>query len=464
MIVRTKYILALLLTLGLLAGCAKEGLISDKDIPESEVAPDDDETSDDDDSAEEQEEEETTPRVREGQMPEIRIIVNSKDFQNLCQRSKDTYIKGNIEFIDSNGWYSDSLALSISFQMKGRGNSSWDNEKKPFRLKLDEKHRVFGMKANRDWALIANYNDKSLLRNTLGYKVSKICGMAWTPKVRACDLYINGDYYGSYLLAQHKEVAGEKVDIDTSTDYYLEVETANFEANYGERIMPIGCPIQFKDPRWPEMDATRQQYIKSYLREWSQAVYDHDFQKAFTLMDTMSFVNYFIIEELAKNIDGNFRKSTFLTKQANKKLVVYHIWDFDIAFGNCNYMHSEFLPDSRGIYGHDPTGWYVKVVDERKKSSGLYQHLFQDPGFVAAVKARWQEVYPELCKLPEWIEEEARINRASYDNNFERWRILGRYIWPNPNPIPSDYDGELAFLKDFLSSRLEWMNSQISQW
>lgn len=403
---------------------------------------------------------EDSVRVRKGQMPAVRITVSEDDFNALCWWDKDTYIQGTITFEDPDKWYSDSTSLTVTFNMKGRGNTSWGNEKKPFRLKLDERHRVFGVKANKDWVLIANYNDKSLLRNTLGYKVSEICDLAWTPKVRACDLYINGDCYGSYILAQHKEVAHEKVDIDTTKDYYIEVETSGCDY----RIPLLGSPIHFKDPEWSEMDSTRQKYIKGYLNEWGEAVWNDDFDKVYEMMDMDSFVNFFIIEELAKNIDGNFRKSTFMTKVDGKKLVLYHIWDFDIAFGNCNYMHTEFQPDSNGIYGDDPEGWYVKVVDERKKSSGLYQHLFKDPAFVVAVKARWNKVYPELCTLPDWLVEEAAVNRASYDANFEIWPILGTYVWPNPYPISSDYDGELSSLKDFLTRRLEWMNTEINKW
>ena len=456
-----KFVYVLLAASLMLASCRKDDILPPSDDPEEQIDPSDPGTPDDPGTPSEPADTADVPRERVGRMPRVTITVDPSDFEALCWWDKDTYIKGTISFEDPDGWYSDSTSLSLGFQMKGRGNTSWGNEKKPFRLKLDSKHRVFGMKGNKDWVLIANYNDKSLLRNTLGFKVSKICGLAWTPKVRACDVTINGKDYGSYLLVQHKEVAGEKVDIHPElNDYYIEVETSGNDY----RIPLLGTPIYFKDPTLAEMGATREKYIRGYLNDWGAAVVADNFEKVYEMMDVDSFVNFFIVEELAKNIDGNFRKSTFMTKVDGQKLVLYHVWDFDIAFGNCDYMHSEFLPDSRGIYGNDPTGWYVKVVDERKKSSGLYQHLFKDPSFVARVKARWQEVYPSLCELPAWLEEEAAVNRESYDRNFQIWHILGTYVWPNPSPIPSDYDGELAFLKDFLSDRLEWMNSEISKW
>ena len=412
-------------------------------------------------------------RTRVGTMPSVHITVDAKAYSSLINRNKDTYINGTIRFEDPDKWYSDTTLLESPFQMKGRGQSSWGMPKKPFRLKLDENHhsKVFGMPANRDWVLIANYSDKSLLRNTLGYKVSRIVGLTWTPRVRACDVYINNAYQGSYLVVQHKEVAGKKVDITPVTpednseeavqgDYYIEIESN--DRDY--RTAKLRIPIIFKDPKKSELTDTQRKYIMTYIADWEAAVANEDFDKVWEMMDMESFAKFWVIEELAKNIDGNFRKSTFMTKERGKKLILYHIWDFDIAFGNCNFMHSEFRPDSNGIYGNDPTGWFVKVVDEQKKGNGLYQHLFRNADFVACCKAIWQQVYPELCTLPDWLEAEAAVNRDSYDRNFQRWRILGTWVWPNPDPIPSDYDGELSFLKSFLIQRLAWMDSEIAKW
>lgn len=412
-------------------------------------------------------------RNRIGKMPTVRITVNKSDYYRLINWDKDTYIDGTIRFEDPDKWYSDTTLLESPFQMKGRGQSSWWNEKKPFKLKLDENHhsKVFGMPANRDWVLIANYNDKSLLRNVLGYKVSRIVGLTWTPRVRSCDLYINGSYEGNYLVVQHKEVAGKKVNINPVTpedvdeeavqgDYYIEVETN--DCDY--RTPTLRIPIIFKDPKLSEMVSVQKSYIKGYLKTWVTAVSKDEFDKVYELMDIDSFAKFWIIEELAKNIDGNFRKSTFMTKERGKKLILYHIWDFDIAFGNCDYMHTEFRPDSNGIYGDDPEGWFVMTVDEQCKSNGLYQHLFRDSTFVATCKAHWEAVYPELCALPGWLEAEAAVNRDSYDRNFQRWPVLGVQLWPNPWPVPADYDGELAALKSFLTRRLEWMNGEISSW
>lgn len=452
-----RYILLTALMAGLVS-CRGDVIVPDpgETDPVSRDDPKEEPVEDPDDD----EKEEKTPRIREGEIPTVHISVNKSDLERL-QWDKTYWINGTVLFSDPDHWYSDQVTLDGKMQMRGRGQTSFWQPKKPYRIKLEGHEKVFGMAANRDWDLIANYNDKSLLRNTLGYKVSKVCGLPWTPRVRACDVYVNGSYEGSYLVVQHKEVAGKKVNINPEAgDYYLEVETN--ECDF--RTYRLRVPIHYKDPTYAEMTPTRREEIRKFIDDWDKAVSEDSFGQIWSLMDMASFVNYYIVEEVAKNIDGNFRKSTFMTKERGKKLILYHIWDFDIAFGNCDYMHTEFLPDSRGIYGNDPEGFFVKVVDEQAKGSGLFQHLFKDPTFVSAVKNRWQEVYPELKELGTWVRNEAAVNRASYDRNFERWDVLGTYLWPNPSPIPEDYDGELDALVDFYDRRIAWMNDAISAW
>jgi hypothetical protein len=333
-----------------------------------------------------------------------------------------------------------------------------------------------GFHKDKNYALLANYSDKTLLRNSLGFYMSELMGFPWTPQYRAVDVYLNGSYNGSYIIVQHKEVARKKVNITPIApdalsgealegDYYVDVESSDFVDNspscYKSEI--YGMHFQFKDPEVPQ--PAQKEYFMKYVRAFETCLQngkysDIDGYKQY--LDVDSFVNYYILEEIAKNIDGNLRKSTFMTKEKGRKLRIYHVWDFDIAFGNCNYMHSEFN-GSTGIYGDDPKTWFIKDIGRRGKGQGWYPNLFKDPEFVSAVKKRWQEVYPLLRKAPDFLDTEAEVNRASYDRNFTKWNILGKFVWPNP-VAPATYDGELEVLKNFYTTRVEWMNSEISKW
>lgn len=416
----------------------------------------------------EEEEEEEVERVREGEIPKIYLSTSSSI------SSKDYYVSGTIRFTDPDGWYSDLKDTTLNMQIRGRGNTSWGKPKKPYRVKLDGRLKAFGMKANLDWDLLANYCDKSLLRNKLGMKVSKIVGMEWTPKHRTCEVYLNNSYLGCYDLFQHKEVAKEKVDINLITpadapdagDYYIEIESSgnDFRTSNTGGSSNFRIPIIFKDPEASELTAAQQDYIKNWLLEMERSFGRKDYTEQTgyrKYLDMTSFAKFYIVEEIAKNIDGNLRKSTFMTKCAGQPLVLYHIWDFDIAFGNCNYMHTEFSPLSSGIRGENPEQFFVKNVDEQKSGNGLMQNLFKDPNFVAEVKRIWQEAYPELAELPEFLRSEAAVYDAAYRKDFNKWSNPKSDNWPEPTPYASTYDAALNKLVDFYQKRIAWLNTNI---
>ena len=152
--------------------------------------------------------------------------------------------------------------------------------------------------------------------------------------------------------------------------------------------------------------------------------------------------------------DGNVRKSSFLVLREGGKLEFYHQWDFDLAFGNANY----FADGNNG-----PTGWYVKDYDSNdNKGKGWYSRLFEDRAFVERVQARWDELYPELLKLDEFIDKAAEELGEGPGRNFKKWDILGTYVWPNVK-VTGSYEEEVKYLKSFYLQRLEWMNRELAK-
>lgn len=365
----------------------------------------------------------------------------------------NSYCQGTFVILDPDKHYSDVDDLRGSLQVKGRGNSTWGMPKKPLRLKFDSKSEVLGMPSEKDWALLANYADKSLLRNSLGMEISRIMGFPWTPRHVPCELYLNGIYQGVYDFFEHKETGKNKVNIDTDKDYYLEIEQNFDEANYFTTSYDV--PIQFKDPDKP--GAERIEFVKNYFKDFEDVLRSDDFadkDKGYqAYIDVDSWIDNFIVQELAKNIDGNVRKSSFLVLKDGGKLEFYHQWDFDLAFGNADYF-----PDGN----NGPTGWYVKNRDTNGQvGKGWYNRLFQDRAFVEKVKKRWKELYPELSELDEYIDKAAAELGEAPDRNFEKWKILGIYVWPNVK-VTGSYKEEIKYLKSFYMDRLAWMNKEIN--
>ena len=148
-------------------------------------------------------------------------------------------------------------------------------------------------------------------------------------------------------------------------------------------------------------------------------------------------------QALAKNPDGNVRKSTYITKEKGKPLEMYHVWDFDITLGNCNYTNFE-----------KPDGWQMRYVK-------WYNQMFHDPLFKQAVVERWNDLYPSLLEVPEFIDRQYRLMNGAEAANFEKWQILGQYVWPNKYVFDT-YQEEYGFLKDFYLDRLAWLNERIN--
>lgn len=376
--------------------------------------------------------------------------------------SRDSYISGSMTLEDPEGMYWDKPSVSATLQIKGRGNTTWNNyPKKPYRIKLDEKTKMLGIKGNKDWVLLANYSDKSLMRNTIAMEISRICGLEWTPRCRAVELYLNGEYQGVYDLFQKVEVAGEKVDI-TPDDIFLEVDTTQDEpVSFMTDIYAV--PVMFKEPTYPT--AAQQAFVKDYFSKIEKAMSGSNFGDPdagyAAYIDVDSFINFYIIQELTKNVDGALRKSTFLTLPAEGKLRVSCVWDFDLSLGNANYLSDKSLCNGKkGDNG--PEGWWVRYYCRTGKNACWYSRMFEDPSFTAALKARWNELKPQLDKVPELMDLLYDLNGEAYARNFKTWAILGKNVGPNL-VYPKTYKEELDYLKNFYNSRLAWMDTEINK-
>ena len=363
--------------------------------------------------------------------------------------SKDHYVNATFRFEDPSRFYTDEESLELTGRIKGRGNTTWGMPKKPYRIKLDEKAHVFSRWGNKDWILLANYSDKTLLRNIMAMEISRICGMSWTPMMLSVEVYVNGQYQGVYAFSDHKEIAGHRVNIEVATEtdleggYYLELEEAMDEPVCFKTVWDT--PVMFHEPEYPT--EAQQKYVREWFNGFEHALErvqgEHD-DAYRSYIDVPSFINYYIIQEITKNPDGNVRKSTYLTKEKGKPLEMYHVWDFDITLGNCDYTDFE-----------KPEGWQMRYVK-------WYNQLFFDPAFKKAVVDRWNELYPTLLtQVPAFLDRQHALMAGAESRNFDRWQILGVKVWPNYYYFPT-YEQEYAFLKEFYEARLAWLNDRIN--
>lgn len=382
--------------------------------------------------------------ARQASLPVVRLTTDD----GSPVTSKTVYKAGTIVIEDADSTF------TAQMEIRGRGNTTWDPEnipKLPYRLKLKERARLFGLSTDKSWNLLANWSDKSLLRNRVCFELSKIVGMEWTPRSVPVEVYFNGEYVGVYDFIEHRTISPERVNIDTkSGDIYFELEN-NLDSPVCWTT-ELGHPVNFKEPENPQQSQI--DYAKQFFKDFEDALSAKQYSRVYDeFIDVDSFINNYIVEEFSKDIDGILRKSTFLTLKNGGKLQMYNLWDFDITFGNCDYYQD----------GQEPwEGWWVRTHNQWGTARGWYWLMFQDPVFVEKVKQRWNEVYPDFQQFYYRIDKMAEEMGGAPKRNFEKWPILDKYVWPNYK-VTGSYKAEVEWLKENYLKRLEWMNTNINK-
>ncbi len=367
--------------------------------------------------------------------------------------SRDVYLNGTVA-IDPR----DGLAAPfapVTMKIKGRGNSTWEMPKKPYKMKLTEGAGPLGMPADREWALLANYADKTLLRNSVAMELSRRLGLPWSPRSRFVELTLNGNYDGTYLLVETVKIAPDRVAIaklspsDVAGDaltggYLVEVDQRRDGLVVYEGLEGT-VPIVLKEPDPPA--AEQQDYIAGILQAAEQALFSADFADPAAgyaaHWDVDTLVDWYLVEEILKNVDGDFFSSCYVSKDRGGKLRMGPVWDFDLAAGN----DDEDACD-------DPEGWYVRT-------GPYFARLFQDPAFAARARARWDEVkLTELDTIHEYIDSTAAYLEHAQAANFARWDILDTCVWPNPVCL-GNYRLEVGYMKAWLQVRMDWMDQNL---
>jgi hypothetical protein len=336
------------------------------------------------------------------------------------------------------------------------------------------------MPKENDWVFHGPYPDKSLMRNALAYHLGNLTGK-WSPRSRFFELYVNGTYSGAYTLVEKIKIDKNRCNIaslnpaDTIGDqvtggYVLKIdrpESGNVE-NYDYWISPYRAwtTLQqkvyfiFHDPDAEELNNYQKNYIKKYITDFENAMYSENYKDRVTgyypHINLQSFVDYYIINELARNLDG-YRISTFIHKDKDSKggkMTMGPFWDYDICFGNADFF-------SAG----NTSGW---IIDGMGNADGYampfwWQKFRLDPYFNSHLKRRWNELKEKFINttyLNHFIDSCAYEMRDAQVRNFRTWNILNTYVWPN-NYVGGSYANELTYLKNWLKDRITWMDAQI---
>lgn len=358
-------------------------------------------------------------------------------------------------------------------QIKGRGNYTWKWDKKPYALKFDSKREVLGMPAHKRWVLLANWRDRTLLRNDAAFWLSKEAGMPYTTRGQFVELEINGEHRGNYYLCEQVKIDENRVNItpldadgfaDLSGGYLMEIDSYWDELNKFKSA-EFNLNYMFKepddDPNDPSTDpgyASGYAWMENYINEFEKVlktksgVANHLYEN---YLDVDSAIWFMLLNELTGNRDffqgqPNYGPhSTYLYKDKGGKLVMGPIWDFDYeTFIPASY-YSSWGSSGFKWRGFDNTGYY-------------YYFLCYDQQFVDRIKALWNSKKAAFAGLTAYIDTMAA--------NITLSQQFDECLWPfhNEENRNDNHDYTLSFvdaiarMKTSFNAKLEWMDSEIN--
>lgn len=361
--------------------------------------------------------------------------------------SKDYYIGANMVLKEDVRTRAAGDVIESRVNIKGRGNSSWKFPKKPFRLKFDEKISLLDMHKDKSWVLLPNYNDKSMLRNSLAFYMSSISNLDYTPESHFVELIFNGKYWGTYLLCEKLKISNHRVAVGDD-GFLLEVDSrAPSEADsryFG--LSHLENVVNIKDPE-VEYSDENYRYAKDFVISAEEALFGRNFTDPKTgwqaYMDMDSFVDWYLIHEIGKNLDSNFDTSCFMHFARGGKLMMGPVWDMDVAYGNMDQANQSC---------YRPTGFHIKYTQ-------WYTRLFKDPAFVKRVKERFNYFYRHQNEILANVNADAQYLKYSAQENNDVWHVFNVKTWPNYN-IWGSYQNEVQELKTWFVTRMEWLKTQ----
>jgi len=360
---------------------------------------------------------------------------------------------------------------SQSFPKKSYGFESWDA------LGNSIDTSFLGMPSESDWILNANYSDKSLIRNVMAYQIWRNMGH-YSTRYHFVELILNSQYQGIYIFSEKIKRDKNRLDIaklsttqnladELTGGYIFKIDKstgsggAGWTSSYFPSVSAQGQSIYFQY-EYPKMeDITTQQ--KAYLQD---NVYNFETAlKSANFADTLNgfrkyasektFIDYFLVNEVSKNVDG-YRLSTFMNKERDSKggkIRMGPVWDYDIAWHNANYCEGDLA-----------TGWAYQFPCplDYWQVPFWWSRLLEDPRYKNKLACRWLDLRQNILSnawFDNYIDSISGQLLEAQSRNFTQWPILGVWVWPNPVPLPTSYQGEVFALKSWVHDRLNWLDA-----
>lgn len=396
--------------------------------------------------------------VRQTSLPDIHITLTEyPDIDDLFKGegfTKSTIYKATMR-LDGNGTFDDIAEQEVEF--RGRGNSTWEFAKTPYRFKMAKKASVCGLPKAKTFALIANYIDQTHLRNTVAFWVAQRLGLPYTNHSVHCNVYLNGRYKGLYMMTEKIGIGGGSVDIDETTGIMFELDK-NYDEDFQFKhpvTAKLSLPVMVKDPDLTEIkpdEAERETYWKAWQADFGEMA-DAVMAKGVNIgeyLDLQEAARYILVYSVACNRELNHPKSANMFKEGLGKDFKYRlgpIWDFDW---------------STGYRAAGPTmNTYNRVLISEENTypgSAFYMALLKNEAFMAVYREVWKDFYTNIFPdMMGYIDEQAYLIEPSAKRDG--------VLWPDAQASVEAYAissfntaKHISDLKTWLTNRVKWLN------
>ena len=322
--------------------------------------------------------------------------------------------------------------------VRGRGNSTWSWAKKPYKLELEEDAALVGDQEHDEWVLLAGYADRSALRTATAFAIAARTGLAWTPRFRFVDVVLDGQPLGLYLLTEQVEEGEGRVELPDD-GYLLEINHRYLRDDEPGFRTGRGTPVAFKDP--DEVTRTQRREVRRAVTRFEKVLYGPRFtdpRRGYArYVDVKRVIDWYLVQELFRNQDSNFRSSVNISWVPGQKFVFGPVWDFDLSAG------------TRWKAQAGTEGWLTRVGEH------WISRMLEDPAFSARVKSRWARLRPVVDQVVAQIPAAAVPISQSAEADWQLWHASGDLEWTRH---AASHGGEVSHLQGWLTARARWLS------
>lgn len=368
------------------------------------------------------------------------VFVNNADREPIV--SKEVWLEGTSYTIV----YSNGSVLDTPGKIKGRGNSTWKYDKKPYAVKFEKKQKPFGFPANKSWVLLAESCDPSLLRTAYMCAISKAAGIEWTVNYQYVNLFLNGEYMGVYVFTDKVEKSENRINIDKD-GFIIEDDSNKEDHLYFVTYQGLGRPYTFKYPD-EDKDIIKGDdnylFIESFMNQLESSLKvlpeNHEDTQYLDYLDVVSFARFHIANEVFMNFDPNL---FYVLPSRQSKLKMMPLWDSEWSMGSWITIW--------------PGNPYPIETNPYWENFYFFKYLMKSPAFRDAVRTEWDHFCTKVQQVRDEVESVRQLIAKAQVANHKKWPSTGRPM----NYKVLSWEEEVERVNTFFEDRIVWMDNRI---